>query len=112
MASSASLTDAVRTLLTDTPASALPLTYQQVATALELKPPRTIARVTQALEALMHEDAASGRPFIAALVVSRRDAMPGQGFFELARTLERFPLDPSLQQDAYRNEFAQALANR
>ncbi|MFG6667010.1 hypothetical protein ACGK9R_07860 [Halomonas sp. HNIBRBA4712] len=106
------LTEAVRRLLENAPKSALPLTYQQVAEALGLAPPRTIARVTGALEELMREDAESGRPFLAALVVSRRDGVPGHGFFELARALSRFPDDPTRQRDAYHREFARALAAR
>ncbi|WP_447893882.1 hypothetical protein [Vreelandella sp. GE22] len=107
-----SLACAVRTLLASAPESQLPFTYQQVAEQLGLTPPRTIARVTQALEALMREDAAAKRPFIAALVVSRRDAIPATGFFELATTLERFPHDPARQRAAYQVEYAKALATR
>jgi len=68
------------------------MTYQQVATALGLTPPRTIQRVAQALEQLMEEDVAAGQPMIAALVVSRRgDNLPAVGFFEKAVALGRFP---------------------
>lgn len=89
------------------------MTYQQVASTLELTPPRTIAQVTQALEQLMHADAAQQKPFIAALVVSRRgEQLPGAGFFELAVALGRFPEDPALHAEAYRREFQQALCER
>ena len=75
----------IRALLTQAPASALPMTYQQVANTLGLTPPRTIARVAQALEQLMEEDVAAGRPMIAALVISRRgEDLPASGFFEKA----------------------------
>ncbi|MBP5978975.1 MAG: hypothetical protein KA748_02070 [Halomonas sp.] len=104
---------AVRHLLTHVPEQALPITYQQVATALGLTPPRTIQRVAQALEQLMRDDAASCRPFIAALVVSRRGGnMPAAGFFELAVALGRFPADPTQHAEAYRTEYQQALASR
>ena len=89
------------------------MTYQQLAEALGLRPPRTIQRVAQALETLMREDAEQGRPFIAALVVSRRgEGLPAQGFFDLAVELDRFPADPAQHTDAYREEFKQAVEAR
>jgi hypothetical protein len=64
------------------------LTYQALARALGLRPPHTIHRVIQALELTMREDAADGRPFIAARVVSRtRGGLPAPGFFDLATRL-------------------------
>ncbi len=103
----------IRALLTQAPASALPMTYQQVANALGLTPPRTIARVTQALEQLMEQDVAAGRPMIAALVISRRgDGLPGSGFFEKAVALGRFPSDPNQQCACYIEERDQALRAR
>ncbi|MFW3616578.1 hypothetical protein [Billgrantia antri] len=102
----------VRRLLEAAPSSALPITYRQLAEALGLTPPRTIQRVTQALEALMREDAERGQPFIAALVVSQRDGLPAPGFFELAVQLGRFPADPARHAEAHREEFQQALAER
>lgn len=66
------------------------LTYQGLARALDLKPPHTIHRVIQALEWTMREDAAAGRPFIAARVISRtRGGLPAPGFFDLATRLGR-----------------------
>ncbi|MGQ4879284.1 hypothetical protein ACOJCM_12035 [Billgrantia sp. LNSP4103-1] len=103
---------AARCLLEAAPAASLPLTYQQLAEALGLTPPRTIQQVAQALEALMREDAGQGRPFIAALVVSRRGDLPAPGFFELAVALGRFPSDPARHAEAYSDEFQQALAAR
>lgn len=70
------------------------LTYQQLAAALALAPPGTIARVTAALEDTMREDVAAGRPMIAALAVSRSDGLPRRGFFDLAVRLGRFPPEP------------------
>jgi hypothetical protein len=104
---------AIRQLLLNAPRETLPMTYQQVATELALTPPRTIAQVTQALEQLMRDDAAQGRPFTAALVVSRRgEALPAAGFFELAVALGRFPSDPALHEAAYRAELEGALSKR
>ncbi|MCE8017750.1 hypothetical protein HOP62_16855 [Halomonas sp. MCCC 1A17488] len=88
------------------------MTYRGLAEALGLTPPHTIQRVAQALEALMREDAERGRPFVAALVVSRRGGLPAPGFFELAVQLGRFPADPARHAEAYREEFRRALAER
>lgn len=101
-----------RRLLEAAPVDSLPLTYQQLAEALGLTPPRTIQRVADALEALMHEDAAEGRPLIAALVVSRRSRLPALGFFELAVELGCFPADPARHAEAYQEEFQRALSTR
>jgi len=104
---------AVRETLEAAPRARLPMTYQEVADALGLQPPRTIQRVAQALEVLMREDAAQGRPFIAALVVSRRAPyMPARGFFELAVELGRFPADTALHAQAWREEYQRVLAAR
>lgn len=102
----------LRELLMGLPDEAVPITYQQAAEALGLTPPRTIQRVALALEALMREDVAAGRPMIAALVVSRREDQPRQGFFELAVALGRFPADPARHEAAYLEEVAKALAER
>lgn len=102
---------AVRETLEAAPREKLPMTYQDVADTLGLQPPRTIQRVAQALEDTMREDAAQARPFIAALVVSRRAPhMPARGFFELAVELERFPADNSLHAQAWREEYQRVLA--
>lgn len=106
-------TTGLRQLLLSVPRDALPMTYQQVASALALVPPRTIAQVTQSLEQLMREDAAQNKPFMAAFVVSRRgDGLPAVGFFELAVALERFPADRTLHAAAYHTEFQRAVCAR
>ncbi|AMC99416.1 hypothetical protein LOKO_00320 [Halomonas chromatireducens] len=100
----------VRKVLETAPEAMLPMTYQQLAEALGLKPPRTIQRIAHALETLMREDAEQGQPFIAALVVSRRgEGLPAQGFFDLAVELGRFPADPEQHAAAYREEFRQVM---
>ncbi|MHB0774875.1 hypothetical protein [Halomonas sp. WWR20] len=99
-----------RHLLETAPRETLPMTYQQLAEALALRPPRTIQRVAQALETLMREDAAQGRLFVAALVVSRQgEGLPAQGFFDLAVALGRFPADPARHAEAWRQEFRRVL---
>jgi hypothetical protein len=74
------------------------ITYQELANALQILPPHSIHRVTEALERLMEEDAAADRPFIAALAISKaRGGLPGPGFFDCARRLGRFAGDPNGQ---------------
>jgi len=69
----------------------LPITYRDVAKAMQLSPPHTIHQVTEALEQLMAEDAAADRPFIAAMVISKwRGGLPAPGFFDCAARLGRF----------------------
>lgn len=105
------LAPALRHWLERAPPGALPVTYRGLAQAFSLSPPGTIARVTQALEQLMVEDAAAGRPFIAAFVVSQSGTgMPGAGFFEHAVALSRFPAASELQKAAWEAEFARARA--
>ncbi|MDR5901845.1 hypothetical protein [Halomonas icarae] len=99
----------LRALLEGLPEAQLPITYRQAAEALGLSPPRTIQRVALALEALMREDVAAGRPLIAALVVSRRGELPRAGFFELAVELGRLPAAPAEHVEAYRREREKAL---
>jgi len=89
----------------------VPVTYRDLAAALGLRPPHTIHRLALALEATMREDAAAGRPLIAALVVSKVGGdLPQTGFFDLAAELGRLPADRDAAVDAYRREFAAAVA--
>jgi hypothetical protein len=74
------------------------ISYQELAKALHILPPHSIHRVTESLERLMEEDAAAGRPFIAAIAVSKaRGGLPAPGFFDCARRLGRFAGDPDGQ---------------
>ena len=61
----------LRTCLQNMAAAGLTITYGGLARLLELSPPNTIHQITVALERLMEEDAQVGRPFIAALVLSK-----------------------------------------
>lgn len=82
----------IRRHLQSLPAARLPVTYGRLARALGMYAPGSIRKITGALETTMIEDAQAGRPFIAACVVGRgRGALPGQGFFALARSLQRGP---------------------
>ncbi|MGG7644468.1 hypothetical protein ACQ5SP_06610 [Rhodovulum sp. YNF3179] len=96
-------------LLTLSPADPLP-SYAALATALALTPPGRIAQVTGALEASMAQDAAAGRPFIAALVTGR-GGRPGRGFFETARAHGRGPGPGESADDWLAAEIARARAH-
>jgi len=84
-------TDSLRATLERIAAAGETRTYREVAIALALEPPQTIHRLTVALERLMEEDAAAGRPLLAAVVVSRAGpGLPADGFFAQARELGRY----------------------
>jgi Fe-S cluster biogenesis protein NfuA len=88
----AALRQKIRAQLAGLAPGELPITYGALARALGMYMPGAVRRVTRALEATMAEDAAAGRPFLAALVVSRmRGRTPGQGFFDEAARLGRGP---------------------
>jgi hypothetical protein len=85
----------VRAFLENFAKRRIPITYQELAKALQILPPHSIHQVTEALERLMEEDVAAHRPFIAALAVSKaRGGLPAPGFFDCARRLGRFAGDP------------------
>ena len=84
----------LREHLIDAARLGLGITYQQLAHALRLAPPRTIHQVTKALERLIEADAAADRPFIAAIAISKaREGLPAPGFFDCARRVGRFQDD-------------------
>ena len=81
----------VRAFLENFAKRQIPITYQELAKALQILPPHSIHQVTEILEHLMEEDAAADRPFIAALVISKaRGGLSAPGFFDCARRLGRF----------------------
>lgn len=84
----------LRALLVERARRGAPATYKELADQLQLQPPQTIHRLTLLLEALMAEDAAAGRPLLAALCLSRRQQLPARGFFIAARGLGVFDGDP------------------
>ena len=91
----------VRAFLENFAKRRIPITYRDLAKVLQILPPHSIHRVTEALERLMEEDAAANRPFIAALAISKvRGGLPAPGFFDCARRLGRFAGDPD-GQDAW-----------
>lgn len=82
--------DLLKTRLATLAATRQTTTYGALARDLGLQGPATIARLTAALETLMDEDAAAGRPFRAALVNSRNSTLPAIGFFDKAAALGRY----------------------
>ena len=81
----------LRSCLQNMAAAGLTVTYGRLAGLLGLSPPNTIHQVTVALERLTEEDAEAGRPFLAALVLSKaRGDLPAAGFFDCAQRLGRF----------------------
>ena len=89
----------------------MPITYGQLARAMGLYAPGSIAKVTQALEATMIEDVETGAPFIAALVVSKiGQGTAADGFFQQARALGRGPEPDEDNQSYHQREFAGAVA--
>src|SRR3984893_18503398 len=86
----------VRAFLENFAKCRVPVTYQELAKAVQILPPHSIHRVTEALERLMEEDAAADRPFISALATSKaRGGLPAPGFFDCARRLGRFAGHPA-----------------
>jgi hypothetical protein len=82
------LDDDLRKALASQATAGQTITYAALAERLGLKPPQTIHRLAEALERLMDEDAAAGRPLLAALCTSKaRPGLPAPGFFLKARTL-------------------------
>jgi len=64
------------------------ITYNQLAVAAGLSGPHRIHRLTSWLEKTMAEDQRCGRPFRAAVVISKaRDGLPAPGFFLCAEQL-------------------------
>ena len=93
------LKDRLREELLEQARTGLPVTYKELADRLELSPPHTIHRITEALEQLMEEDVAAGRPLLAAFAVSKaRPGIPARGFFLKARALGVFSGDPAEQE--------------
>ena len=73
-----------------------PTTYRELVNHLGLEPPNTIHRITEALENLMNDDVAAGRPILSAICISKmRTGIPASGFFLAAEALGVFSGDPT-----------------
>lgn len=77
------LTATLRSLLVDLAREGRTISYLDLALAADMTPPQVIHRVTEALEILIREDHASGRPLLAALATRKAGDQPGRGFFLL-----------------------------
>lgn len=107
------LKDHLREALVDQAQTADLTTYKGLADRLGLVPPQTIHRIAEALEVLMAEDVAAGRPLLAALCVSRlQPGLPALGFFVAAQALGVFTGDPAgIEADTFHaRELKRALA--
>lgn len=105
------LRDRIRAHLVNLSAADVPMTYGKLARAMGLHAPRSIAKVTQALEAIMVEDAENGAPFLASLVVSKvGQGNAAKGFFQQARALGRGPGFGEDDRAYYQREFTAAGA--
>jgi len=101
----------VRAYLANLPAADVPTTYGKLAHAMGLYLPGSMAKVTQALEATMVEDAENGAPFMASLVVSKvGQGNVAKGFLQQARVLGRGPGFDEDDRAYYKREFAGAVA--
>lgn len=100
---------ALETRLADLAAAGKTKTYG--ALARDLKVP--VAVLAAALEALMAEDAAEGRPLRAALLEARlAEGLPARGFFQAAAALGRDVTDPAAMAAAERAALFAAAAPR
>ena len=67
------------------------MTYKELGGRLGLEPPQTIHLIGEALETLIEDDVAAGRPMLAALCVSKmRPGILACGFFLVAQVLGVF----------------------
>lgn len=105
------LRDRIRAHLSGLSAEQVPMTYGQLARAMGLYMPGSIAKVTQALEATMVEDARNEVPFLASLVVSKiAHGNAANGFLQQARTLGRGPGFGEDDRAYYQRELTGAVA--
>ena len=61
-------------------------TYKELADRLGLEPPQTIQLIGEALETLMEDDVAAGRPMLAALCVSKMRSVLGASYRRQSRS--------------------------
>jgi len=105
------LRDRIRVYLTGLSAADVPVTYGQLARTLGLYMPGSIGKVTHALEATMVEDAETGAPFLAALVVSKLgDGEAAKGFHQQARAVGRGADFGEDERSYHQREFTGAVA--
>lgn len=67
------------------------ISYGALARELNVSGPGSIARITTALESMMRDDVAAGRPFLAAMCEGKLSGgLPALGFFQMAAALGRY----------------------
>ena len=107
----AALAAGVRAFLEALPPDSPSVGYAQIADALDVSPPHRVGHVARALAITMGEDAAAGRPFLAALVVGRaRGGLPARGFYDRAAALGRGPEPGETEAAFYNRELAATRA--
>ena len=90
------LQERLRRVLTLCATAGETLAYRDLAQRAEVPGPHSIHRLTLALEAMIRDDHAAGRPLLAALAVGRAQRgadgrpLPGRGFFHLLAELGRY----------------------
>ena len=110
-AAGSTLRDRVRAHLSSLSAEQVPMAYGTLARAMGLFMPGSIAKVTQALEATMVEDARNEVPFLASLVVGKvAQGNAANGFLQQARKLGRGPGFGEDDRTYYQREFTGAVA--
>ncbi len=104
---------ALRAVLVSLARARRTIAYRDLAARVPVPPPHGIHKLTLALEDLVRDDHAAGRPLLAALAVSQTAAgIPGRGFFHLLAELDRYagPDRGQAAAAAHAAELAQALA--
>ena len=85
------IADLLRPVLEDRARTGRTITYGDLARLAGVPPPHTIHKTGEALETLMAADAATGRPFLSAVAISKaRGGLPAPGFFQTAAALGRY----------------------
>mgnify|MGYP001592106131 FL=1 len=65
------------------------ISYKNLADCVGINSPRKIYKITKILENLIIEDHINNRPLLSALVVGR-GGLPGRGFFQLCKKINRY----------------------
>lgn len=77
--------DLLRPVLEDRARAGETIIYAHLAQAAGVPSPHSVHKTGEALEVLMEQDAAHGRPLLAAVAISKaRDGLPAPGFFQKA----------------------------
>jgi hypothetical protein len=81
--------NSLRAVLIDYAQQSKTASYQQLLKDLSIAPPRSIQKLTTALEHLTREDVLLERPILATIAVQKGEPfIPRQGFFQFLRELD------------------------